>query len=108
MCFLLYKARFVANGRYGLGVKPTTIRIVLSLVVSQNWHVFQLDVKNTFLHGNLSETVFMHQLLDFRDPNHFCSLHRSLYGLKQTPQTWFHKFSKFVYRFGFTNRGCYI
>jgi histone deacetylase 1/2 len=57
-----YKARLVAKGfkqRYGIDyedtfspvVKIATIRIVLSLTVSRNWSLSQLDVKNVFLHG---------------------------------------------------------
>ena len=46
-------------------VKPTTIRTVLSLVVSSGWSLQQLDVKNAFLHGFLKETVFMTQPLGF-------------------------------------------
>ena len=38
-------------------VKPTTICVVLSLVVSRSWSLRQLDVNNVFLQGNLSENV---------------------------------------------------
>ncbi|GJR69268.1 ribonuclease H-like domain-containing protein [Tanacetum coccineum] len=73
-----YKARLVANGSsqqlgvdfdetFSLVVKPTTIRTVLSLDVSRKWPIHQLDVKNAFLNGDLSETVYMHQPPDFVD-----------------------------------------
>jgi len=42
-------------------VKAATIRLVLSLAVSNNWSLRQLDVKNVFLHGLLEEEVFMRQ-----------------------------------------------
>ncbi|GJU35138.1 ribonuclease H-like domain-containing protein [Tanacetum coccineum] len=63
----------------------TTIRTVLSLAVSRNWPIHQLDVKNAFLHGYLSETFYMHQPPGFVDPHHLeyvCHLQCSLYGLK--------------------------
>ncbi|GJX24793.1 ribonuclease H-like domain-containing protein [Tanacetum coccineum] len=97
-----YKARLVANGSTQLSggvdvdetfspvVKPGTIRTVLSLVISRHSHVHQLDVKNAFLHGDLSKTVYMHQPHGFRDsahPDHVCLLQRSLYGLKQGTDT---------------------
>jgi hypothetical protein len=64
-----YKARLVAKGfkqRYDLDyedtfspvVKAATIRIILALVVSNGWSLWQLDVQNVFLHGVLKE-VFM-------------------------------------------------
>ncbi|GJZ74161.1 ribonuclease H-like domain-containing protein [Tanacetum coccineum] len=48
-------------------VKPATIRTVLSLAVSRRWPIHQLDVKNAFLNGDLSETIYMHQPPDFVD-----------------------------------------
>ncbi|GJX61370.1 ribonuclease H-like domain-containing protein [Tanacetum coccineum] len=76
-----YKARLVANGSTQLAgidvdetfspvVKPATIRTVLSLAISRYWPVHQLDVKNAFLHGSLSKTVYMQQPPGFRDPRH--------------------------------------
>ncbi|GKC78763.1 ribonuclease H-like domain-containing protein [Tanacetum coccineum] len=95
-----YKARLVANGStqiagidvdetFSLVVKSATIHTVLSLAISRHWPVHQLDVKNAFLHGSLSETIYMHQPLGFRDPrhpDHVCLLQRSLYRLKQAPR----------------------
>ncbi|GJW06531.1 ribonuclease H-like domain-containing protein [Tanacetum coccineum] len=73
-----YKARLVANGithlegidvddTFSPVVKPGTIRTVLSLAISRHWPVHHLDVKNAFLHGDLYETVFMHQPAGFQD-----------------------------------------
>jgi hypothetical protein len=38
-------------------VKFATVGVVLSLTLSRNWAIHQLDVKNAFLHGSLTETV---------------------------------------------------
>ncbi|GKE23986.1 ribonuclease H-like domain-containing protein, partial [Tanacetum coccineum] len=62
-----YKARLVANGRnqqhgnydetFSPVVKLATIRTILSFVVSRDWPIHQLDAKNAFLHGHLSDTA---------------------------------------------------
>ncbi|GJV35522.1 ribonuclease H-like domain-containing protein, partial [Tanacetum coccineum] len=45
--------------------KSGTIWTVISLAASRHWLIHQLDVKNAFLHGDLSETVYMHHLMGF-------------------------------------------
>jgi hypothetical protein len=70
-------------------IKPATIRTVLSIAASARWPVHQLDVKNAFLHGTLSEMVLSQQPFGFVHlafPSHVCKLNKSLYGLKQAPQ----------------------
>ncbi|KAJ9551616.1 hypothetical protein OSB04_015661 [Centaurea solstitialis] len=94
-----YKARLVVNGKsqevgidcdetFSPVVKPATIRTVLSIAMGQQWPIRQLDMKNAFLHGDLKETVFMHQPPGFVNPaapHYVCRLRKSLYGLKQAP-----------------------
>lgn len=40
-------------------VRPTTIRLILSITVSTNWLIRQLDVHNAFLNGNITEQVLI-------------------------------------------------
>lgn len=110
-----YKTRLLVNGKsqqVGIDVedtfnsifKLTTIRIVLTLKISCSWPIHQLDVKNAFFHGHLTETVLMHQPLGFVDqshPDYICRLHRSLYGVKQAPRARYHQFATYVTSHGF-------
>jgi Reverse transcriptase (RNA-dependent DNA polymerase) len=73
-------------------VKLATIRVVLSIALSQGWSLHQLDVNNVFLHGDLEETIYMEHPSRFVDPvhpNHVCKLKKAIYGLKQAPRAWF-------------------
>ena len=61
-----------------------------------------MDVKNAFLHGDLSKEIFMEQPLGFvTNSKPVCRLQRSLYGLKQAPQDWYAKIDNFFLRLGF-------
>jgi hypothetical protein len=78
---------------------------VLSLALSRSRPVHQLDVKNAFLHGTLSETVYCSQPVGFVDssrPELVCRLNKSLYGLKQAPRAWYSWFATFLLTLGFT------
>jgi hypothetical protein len=71
-----YKARPIVNGFsqkkgiyfdeiFPLVVKMISIRTILSLVAVENLHLEQLDVKPTFLHGDLEEEIYMHHPLGY-------------------------------------------
>lgn len=77
-------------------IKPTTVRTILSLVVSRGWVLRQFDVQDAFLHGHLFEDVYMSQprrLAHPQVPNHVYKLKKALYGLKQSPRAWFPRLS---------------
>ena len=87
-------------------VKPSTVRLVLSLAVSRGWSLHQLDVNNAFLQGHLSEDVYMSQPPGFIDPDYptyVCKLRKAIYGLKQAPRAWYHELRQFLITSGFEN-----
>ena len=108
------KARLVAKGytqQYGsnyyntfsLIAKIASIRLLLSMAAMRSWPLFQLDIKNAFLHGDIAEEVYKEQPLGFvaqGESGLVCKLRRSLYGLKQSPRAWFSRFSLVVQKFG--------
>ncbi|GJU66739.1 zinc finger, CCHC-type containing protein [Tanacetum coccineum] len=63
-----------------------------------------MDVKTTFLNGELDEEVYMNQPQGFIMPeneNKVCKLIKSLYGLKQAPKKWNQKFDEVVLSNGY-------
>ena len=66
-----------------------SIPLELSIAVRKGWEVHQMDVKNSFLHSDLSEEIYMEQPQGFmQDSSLVCRLKKYLYGLKQAPRAW--------------------
>ena len=85
-------------------MKPAIVRTMLSLALSRQWPIHQLDVKNAFLHGTLQETVYCVQPSGFEDsahPEFVYHLNKSLYGLKQAPRAWYSRFATHLLSLGF-------
>jgi hypothetical protein len=53
---------------FNLVVRPATVQIILSIIVIFGWLLHQLNVNNAFLHGHISEEVYMDQPPGYTDP----------------------------------------
>ncbi|KAA0036222.1 copia-like protein [Cucumis melo var. makuwa] len=102
-----YKARLVAKGftqTYGIDYQETfapvakmnTFRILMSVATNHGWDLFQMDVKNAFLQGDLEEEVYMTPPPGYFETSKVCKLRKAIYGLKQSPRAWYAKLSTFL------------
>ncbi|GKD80558.1 zinc finger, CCHC-type containing protein, partial [Tanacetum coccineum] len=94
-----FKARLVIQGfkqksgidyfdTYASLTRISTIRLLIAMASIHNLIIHQMDVKTTFLNGDLEEEVYINQHQGFIMPgneNKVCKLIKSLYGLKQAP-----------------------
>ena len=111
-----YKARLVArefSQQCGLDYDETfspvvniiIVRVLIALAVSKAWKVWQMDVINAFLYGEVNQEIYMEQTkgLAIKEKHEFvCKLRKTLYGLKQAPTTWYEKIVKFLVQSGYT------
>lgn len=114
-----FKARLVAKGfhqTHGVDfheifapvARWDTIRLILGLAAQQGWNVLQLDVKSAFLHGELSEDVYVEQPKGFEsrdEEGKVYKLNKALYGLRQAPRAWYSRIEGYFIKEGF--RKCY-
>lgn len=114
------KARLVAKGyaqQYGVDytevfapvARLDTIRMIVALAAQQGWNIYQLDVKSAFLHGELSEDVYVQQPQGYEkrgEEHKVYKLKKALYGLKQAPRAWYSKIEAYFVREGFEKCYC--
>ena len=110
-----YKARLIARGftqEYGIDYEETfapitrftSVKCLIAVAAVRRWPLYQMDVKNAFLNGDLHEEVYMQPPPGYpHSSSQVCRLRRALYGLKQAPRAWFEKFSSVVAQQGFTS-----
>ena len=110
-----FKARLVAKGyaqqegiyyedTFALVAKLNTIRVLIALATKHNWNIHQLDVKFSFLNGDLKEEVYLVQPEGFvkQGQEHLVyRLRKALYGLKHALRSWYVKIDTFFHQNGF-------
>ena len=85
-------------------VTLTSIRFLLSMATTFDLEVEKMDVKATFLRGDLDEEIYMKQPEGFtvKDKKELvCKIKKSLYGLKQSPRMRYTKFDTYILGLGF-------
>ena len=96
----MYKSRLVIGGhrqKHGVNfnevfsptLRATSLRLLISIAISKNWHLHHLDFVTAFLNAPIDTQIFMKLPLDYVDQSKVCLLKKSLYGLKQAPRLWY-------------------
>ena len=111
-----FKARFCARGdlqregvdffdTYAPVVQWSTIRLLLSTVLTEGWATRQVDYTNAFAQADLREEVYL-EFPKIFGPKSGASvvlkLIKSLYGLRQAPRTFFEKLRDGLLERGYT------
>jgi len=106
----LYKVILVARGftrtykmdyneTFAPVTKFTSICCILALAALEDMEIHQMDVKTAFFNGEFKGEIYMGQPQGFvhQGGEHLvCKLHKSLYGLKQSPRAWNQKLNVFI------------
>jgi hypothetical protein len=111
-----HKARLVAKGYvqcqgidfdevFAPVARMELVRIVLAVAAHYGWQVHHMDVKSSFLNGDLAEEVYVAQPPGFvkkGKESMVLKLHKALYGLRQAPHAWNSKLDASLCRLGFS------
>jgi hypothetical protein len=82
-----------------------SVQLLLALSTQEGWHIHHMDVKLTFLNGDLKEEVYVHQPPGFAilgKEGKVLRLRKPLYGLRQAPRAWNAKLDSTLKGMGFT------
>ena len=105
---LRYKARLVVKGysqiprqdfneTYAPVMRMESLRAILALAAVHNLDLRQMDIKGTYLNGDLKEEIYMMQPDGYDDGSgKVCHLQKTLYGLKQSGREWNNRFNNFM------------
>ena len=105
-----HKARLVAKGfsqQYGVYYNETfspvvrldIVQTILAIATQNNWKVYQMDIKSSFLNGCLDEEVYVKQPPGYEVSGHedkVYKLNKALYGLKQAPRVWYKRIDSYM------------
>ena len=95
-----YTETFSPTAKWG------TIQTLFSLAVQKGWKIHHMDVKTTFLNGDLKEDVYMDQPEGFAikgQEQKVCKLIKYLYGLKQAPRAWYENLIEHLLKLNYKN-----
>ena len=110
-----HKARLIAKGytqQQGVDfdevfapvARLDTVRVILAVAANREWQVDHLDVKSSFLNGELREEVYVGQPEGYvvqGKENFVYKLHKALYGLRHAPWAWNTCLGKILKNLGF-------
>ena len=101
-----------SSQRKGIDFKETfspvstkdSLCIIMTIVAHLDLELHQINVRTTFLNGDLVENVYMSEPIGFGEvgkDHMICKLQKSIYGLKQASRQWYPKFDEVVTTNGF-------
>nr|GEY54185.1 putative ribonuclease H-like domain-containing protein [Tanacetum cinerariifolium] len=79
--------------------KIEAIRLFLAFASFIGFKLYQMDVKSSFLYGEIAEEVYVTQPKGFEDPDYLKRVYKvikALYGLHQAPRAWYERLSTFL------------
>jgi hypothetical protein len=77
-----------------------SLHLLLSIVAGNGFISQQLDVKATFLYGELNETIYIRLPESYRDGNKVAHLKRCIYGLQYSLREWYSRLTAHLRSYG--------